>query len=529
MIKSCSSTNSLETVVKAYQNTKSVSPGPVKRLDLSAARLDTFPLLPATVEHVLLNRNTLKKLELTQVLENLKTLHLSYNEIGGIAFGCFIQLPVLQRLDLSFNFIKKIPASIKNLSGLTVLNLNGNNLTTLPLEMQQLKRLQVLDLSGNCFQMLQDELFEEKCELKELYLNDNPLEMLPDLSDLVVLQVLDISSTLIRHLPASLGKLGLLQSLGLDGLLLNDPSARIIEQGLPAILEYLTRRHLDTIHEQKEMNLNFVQESALSSNGLDGQKWTEQCLSCLNDSSIQDCINEFERLIYGCSSLFKQWVLLSQALFVYDHIQNRFARLCIVTFKGRILEWYKKILVKSLSDPVKVVKAAFCGPIITLDPLNETVETLMLQLSHIPSLKSRISIIVQDILGMLEVEFIQHLLLQPTHLFNLATFGAPLKAWKKWCLGYGTHWVSTDLLFGIMDILQGSENMVELILSEAKELDQYGIKQSHILTWISICMRKKTDYLVLETELKKRWHQVTLQPDLHLSIEWRCNDITRLV
>lgn len=79
----------------------------------------------------------------------------------------------LENLDLSNNELSEtLPAEIKNLSNLKILNLANNQMTNLPAELGQLKYLEELNLSNNNFTGLPHELGNLK-NLKTLNLRGN--------------------------------------------------------------------------------------------------------------------------------------------------------------------------------------------------------------------------------------------------------------------------------------------------------------------------------------------------------------------
>ncbi|MCA9308230.1 leucine-rich repeat domain-containing protein [candidate division WWE3 bacterium] len=102
----------------------------VYTLDLSAQSLDKLP------EYVL--SYTL-----------LEELIISNNNITGALPAEIRNLKNLKVLDASNNNMTGVPAEVGQLSNLEVLNLSNNKLTGLPYELGNLKNLQILDLSGN--------------------------------------------------------------------------------------------------------------------------------------------------------------------------------------------------------------------------------------------------------------------------------------------------------------------------------------------------------------------------------------------
>ena len=79
----------------------------------------------------------------------LEELDLSDNRLTGAMPAEIRQLIKLKMLNASNNLMTGVPAEIGQLKDLEVLDLSGNQLTGLPYELGNLKNLKTLDLSGN--------------------------------------------------------------------------------------------------------------------------------------------------------------------------------------------------------------------------------------------------------------------------------------------------------------------------------------------------------------------------------------------
>jgi len=84
-------------------------------------------------------------------MTNLEELNLSGNNLTGALPAEVRQLKNLKILDMSNNQMTGIPAEVGQLSNLLVLNLANNQFTGLPNELANLKKLQTLNLSGNAY------------------------------------------------------------------------------------------------------------------------------------------------------------------------------------------------------------------------------------------------------------------------------------------------------------------------------------------------------------------------------------------
>lgn len=93
----------------------------------------------------------------------------------------------------------------------------GEDLTEVPAYIRHLKNLQVLDFDNNNLSELPDWIGELH-NLQELTLINNPLTSLPDgIWELKSLEFLDLSGTKIKHLPEMVTKLANLEELNLNG------------------------------------------------------------------------------------------------------------------------------------------------------------------------------------------------------------------------------------------------------------------------------------------------------------------------
>ncbi|MBS1584497.1 MAG: leucine-rich repeat domain-containing protein [Bacteroidetes bacterium] len=82
-------------------------------------------------------------------IKTLEKLNLSENKISAFSDDAFLELENLTELDLSYNELTYLPASLGKLTKLKKLNLSGNNISALPIEFENLTSLESLDLNGN--------------------------------------------------------------------------------------------------------------------------------------------------------------------------------------------------------------------------------------------------------------------------------------------------------------------------------------------------------------------------------------------
>jgi|SRR3989344_6766989 len=108
-----------------------------------------------TTEVVNTNKLDLSNQGLTKVsqnifsMTNLQELNVSYNRLTGALPAEIRHLQKLEVLDASNNQMTGVPAEIGQLKNLRILDLSNNQLTGLPYELANLKNLETLNLSGN--------------------------------------------------------------------------------------------------------------------------------------------------------------------------------------------------------------------------------------------------------------------------------------------------------------------------------------------------------------------------------------------
>ena len=105
---------------------------------------------PKTATKLDLSAQGLQKLpEYVVSQTNLEELDISSNNISGALPAEIRHLQNLKILNASNNQMTGVPAEVGQLRNLEVLDLSNNQLTGLPYELGNLKNLKVLDLSGN--------------------------------------------------------------------------------------------------------------------------------------------------------------------------------------------------------------------------------------------------------------------------------------------------------------------------------------------------------------------------------------------
>ncbi|XP_043195066.1 leucine-rich repeat-containing protein 40-like isoform X1 [Amphibalanus amphitrite] len=188
-------------------------------------------------------------------------------EIPGDLFAMGQEAEVTT-VDFSKNILTSVPAdNLLLLSGhLSELNVSGNRLTELPEALGQCRRLTYLNASSNQLAGLPGSLATLQ-HLREVALSMNRLTAIPEvlysvpsleiilasdnqiteiqvepLRKLTRLATLDLRNNSIAHVPAKLGYMEQLRSLGLEGNLFKQPRPAILAQGTASILQYLKDR-----------------------------------------------------------------------------------------------------------------------------------------------------------------------------------------------------------------------------------------------------------------------------------------------
>ncbi|EOA23115.1 hypothetical protein CARUB_v10003908mg [Capsella rubella] len=190
-------------------------------LDMSdCQRLRT---LPSSVRHLVslksMNLDGCKHLEnLPDTLQNLTSLEtlemsgcLNVNEFPRAATN-------IELLRISETSIEEIPARICNLSQLRSLDISENKrLKSLPVSISELRSLEKLKLSGcSLLESFPPEICQTMSCLRWFDLDRTSIKELPEnIGNLVALEVLQASKTVIRRAPWSIAKLSRLQLLAI--------------------------------------------------------------------------------------------------------------------------------------------------------------------------------------------------------------------------------------------------------------------------------------------------------------------------
>lgn len=128
------------------------------------------------------------------------------------------------------------------MTSLRLLDAHFNELRGLPPSIGKLQNLESLNVSSN---------FSDMQELPITF------------GDLINLRELDLSNNQIHSLPDTFGRLENLEKLNLDQNPLSEPPADIIEQGVGAVKEYMSKRWLQILIEEEEREKRMAEEAAM--------------------------------------------------------------------------------------------------------------------------------------------------------------------------------------------------------------------------------------------------------------------------
>ncbi|XP_053874056.1 leucine-rich repeat-containing protein 69 isoform X2 [Malaclemys terrapin pileata] len=140
--------------------------------------------------------------EQLKYLSSLEKLHLFGNKITTISPTIFDGLEKLIFLNLNNNKLKYLPPEIHRLENLENMNLNNNELESIPKELCALQKLSELHLSHNCLITIPEEI-GYMTNLRMLCLSRNQIGVLPDMEDLMLMELYCEDNPLLQKQPVS--------------------------------------------------------------------------------------------------------------------------------------------------------------------------------------------------------------------------------------------------------------------------------------------------------------------------------------
>jgi Leucine-rich repeat (LRR) protein len=191
---------------------------------------------------------------------SLVELNASYNGLTYLPTNIGFELVNLQRLWVHMNKLRSFPSSICEMQSLYLLDAHFNELCGLPSAIGKLSSLEILNLSSNF------------SDMKEL-----PFSF----GDLLNLRELDLSNNQIHALPDSFGRLDKLEKLNLEQNPLAMPPAEIVNQGVDAVKEYMSKKWLDALLEEEERSMAAAESMQAST----PKAWLARSVSWVSDVS----------------------------------------------------------------------------------------------------------------------------------------------------------------------------------------------------------------------------------------------------
>ena len=136
----------------------------------------------------------------------------------------------LEKLDLSFNKIHKLPDHIEKLIHLKIIILRKNELVTLPLTFSKLINLEEIDLSENHFSVLNVDIFNKKLKMLNLIGNNFEKFNYNNNKGECRLERLFLAQNQIKEVPIEIGNFRQLKYVNLDENLITQFAKQYLEE-----------------------------------------------------------------------------------------------------------------------------------------------------------------------------------------------------------------------------------------------------------------------------------------------------------
>lgn len=189
---------------------------------------------------------------------SLVELDASFNKLTYLPTNIGYELVNLQRLSIHLNKLRSLPKSIGDMKSLRLLDVHFNELHGLPPTIGKLTNLEIINLSSN---------FSDLTELPDT------------IADLTNLKELDLSNNQIHALPNQFGRLQNLIKLNVDENPLVIPPKEVVNEGVQAIKNYMTKRWVDMVMEEQRRNSLEAQEQPETSIITRSTSWLNNIVS----------------------------------------------------------------------------------------------------------------------------------------------------------------------------------------------------------------------------------------------------------
>ena len=168
----------------------------------------------------------------------------------------------LEKLDLSFNKIHKLPDHIEKLTQLKFISLRKNELVTLPLTFSKLINLEEIDLSENHFSVLNVDIFNKKLKMLNLIGNSFEKFNYNNNKGECGLERLFLAQNQMKEIPIQIGNFRQLKYVNLDENLISQFSKQYLEDKikLKLIISLFKNKGINQeLHlEKDEYNIDLV-------------------------------------------------------------------------------------------------------------------------------------------------------------------------------------------------------------------------------------------------------------------------------
>ncbi|CAF1019235.1 unnamed protein product [Brachionus calyciflorus] len=237
-----------------------------------------------TLGHLYLTNCTVYNLALYN-LDNLEYLFLFNNSLSILPF---FDLPKLKHLDLSYNKLTEDSFSSlrRPMLDLIHLNLSHNLIENLNQKIfKYFTKLEILDLSFNLIQRASFKWYEKNSNLKEIYIGNNYMSQVPDISDLSELNVFNFENQngrFVEILDYAFSRDRPMSSLS---LFIND---NIIKKFSSKMFCSIKSDKLSISSIHIDCDLNFMNECFFRSLK---ELMKNTCQSIIYNSKLTDCVN----------------------------------------------------------------------------------------------------------------------------------------------------------------------------------------------------------------------------------------------
>lgn len=174
-------------------------------------------------------------------LHQLQQLHLQHNSISVVPESMGTDLGKLQALHMQHNKLTELPVGICRSTSLQFLDVDNNQIQSFSEEIKNMKNLKQLHAACNILEALPTSL-HTLCNLEELYLSNNHIQQIHDISKMSSLKQLHLANNRLQFLPACIAIMSQLQGLTLMGNPLRFPPLSACRGGVKHLQHYMLEK-----------------------------------------------------------------------------------------------------------------------------------------------------------------------------------------------------------------------------------------------------------------------------------------------